>query len=120
MDRDVWAGAEHAYYPELANVRFYADAADAFNAEPRTCAKCGAAQPRFPHGADGLAALRAVRRAGQPRARQHRSGGAAQEAATMALERKKTLNVFKDAPARLGLVRRVSRSGPRAPTRCRT
>jgi hypothetical protein len=48
MDRDVWKGAEHAYYPELANVRFYADAVDAFNAETRSCAKCGAAQPRFP------------------------------------------------------------------------
>jgi hypothetical protein len=48
MDRDVWAGAGHPYYPELVNVRFYADAADAYNAEPRTCGKCGAAQPRFP------------------------------------------------------------------------
>src|SRR4051794_29901861 len=33
MDRDVWKGREHRYYPELVNVRFYADAADAFNAE---------------------------------------------------------------------------------------
>jgi hypothetical protein len=48
MDRDVWAAPAHPYYPELLNVRFYADAADAYNAEPRTCAKCGAAQPRFP------------------------------------------------------------------------
>jgi hypothetical protein len=48
MDRDVWKGREHRYYPELANVRFYADAVDAFNAEPRSCAACGAAQPRFP------------------------------------------------------------------------
>jgi hypothetical protein len=48
MDRDVFAGKEHRYYPELANVRFYADAADAFNAEPRSCAACGAAQARFP------------------------------------------------------------------------
>ena len=48
MDRDVWAGAQQPYYPELVNVRFYADAADAFNAEPRTCAKCGTAQARFP------------------------------------------------------------------------
>ena len=47
MDRDVWKGKEHAYYPELANVRFYADAADAFNTEPRQCGKCGEAQPRF-------------------------------------------------------------------------
>ena len=47
-DRDVWQGPAHAYYPELANVRFYADAADAYNAEPRACAKCGAEQPRFP------------------------------------------------------------------------
>lgn len=48
MDRDVWQGPAHRYYPELTNVRFYADAADAFNAEERTCAKCGAPQPRFP------------------------------------------------------------------------
>jgi hypothetical protein len=48
MDRDVFTGKQQPYYPELANVRFYADAADAFNAEPRTCGKCGAAQARFP------------------------------------------------------------------------
>jgi len=48
MDRDVWRAPDHAHYPELANIRFYADAADAFNAEPRTCAACGTAQPRFP------------------------------------------------------------------------
>jgi hypothetical protein len=48
MDRDCWKGREHAYYPELANVRFYADAADAFNAEPRSCPACGAVQARFP------------------------------------------------------------------------
>lgn len=48
MDRDVWKGREHQYYPELANVRFYADAVDAFNAEPRSCSACGAAQERFP------------------------------------------------------------------------
>jgi hypothetical protein len=48
MDRDVWQGPDHKYYPELTNVRFYADAADAFNAEPRKCPKCDAAQPRFP------------------------------------------------------------------------
>lgn len=48
MDRDVWTGLPHRYYPELANLRFYADAADAFNAEPRTCGKCGVVQARFP------------------------------------------------------------------------
>jgi hypothetical protein len=48
MDRDVWQGPAHPHYPELANVRFYADAADAFNAEPRACAACGTTQPRFP------------------------------------------------------------------------
>jgi len=48
LDRDVWKGREHPYYPELANVRFYADAADAFNAEERTCGQCGVAQPRYP------------------------------------------------------------------------
>jgi hypothetical protein len=48
MDRDVWQGPDHPHYPELANVRFYADAVDAFNSEARTCAACGAGQPRFP------------------------------------------------------------------------
>jgi hypothetical protein len=48
MDRDVFEGPPHRYYPELANLRFYADAADAFNAEERACAACGAIQPRFP------------------------------------------------------------------------
>lgn len=48
VDRDVWQAPPHAHYPELANLRFYADAADAYNAEPRTCGACGAAQPRFP------------------------------------------------------------------------
>jgi hypothetical protein len=49
MDRDVWQPpVAHAHYPELANLRFYADAADAYNAEPRTCRACGAAQARFP------------------------------------------------------------------------
>ena len=48
MDRDVWAAPPHPHYPELVNVRFYADAADAFNAEPRACQKCHTTQPRFP------------------------------------------------------------------------
>lgn len=48
MDRDVFVGKEQRYYPELPNIRFYADAVDAWNAEPRACSKCGAAQPRFP------------------------------------------------------------------------
>jgi len=48
MDRDVFEGPAHAYHPELPNLRFYADAVDAYNAESRNCAECGAAQPRFP------------------------------------------------------------------------
>jgi hypothetical protein len=48
LDRDVWEGPAHRYYPELTNVRFYADAADAYNAEPRTCPRCEVAQKRFP------------------------------------------------------------------------
>jgi hypothetical protein len=48
MDRDIFAGKDQPYYPELANVRFYADAADAYNAEPRACPKCAAPQARFP------------------------------------------------------------------------
>lgn len=49
MDRDVWAAREHRYYPELASIAFYADAADDYNASARTCPHCGAAQQRFPH-----------------------------------------------------------------------
>jgi hypothetical protein len=48
IDRDVWQGPPHPHYPELANIRFYADAADAYNAEPRSCPACDAMQPRFP------------------------------------------------------------------------
>jgi hypothetical protein len=48
VDRDVWQGPAHRYYPELVNIRFYADAADEFNSKERACPKCGAAQPRFP------------------------------------------------------------------------
>ena len=48
MDRDVWPGPPHAHYPELLNIRFYADAVDAYNSEARTCAACQTAQPRFP------------------------------------------------------------------------
>jgi len=48
MDRDVFEAPAHPYYPELPNVRFYADAVDAFNAEERACPGCGAVQPRFP------------------------------------------------------------------------
>ena len=48
MDRDVSRAPPHAHYPELANIRFYADAVDAYNAELRTCTKCGTEQPRFP------------------------------------------------------------------------
>jgi methylphosphotriester-DNA--protein-cysteine methyltransferase len=44
----VWPSPAQPYYPELANIRFYADAADAFNSETRTCEKCRAVQPRFP------------------------------------------------------------------------
>ena len=48
IDRDVFQGPAHRYYPELASIRFYADAVDAFNAEGRTCPGCGLVQPRFP------------------------------------------------------------------------
>jgi hypothetical protein len=48
MDRDVWQAPAHAHYPELANIRFYADAVDAYNAEQRRCPSCDAEQPRFP------------------------------------------------------------------------
>ncbi|HSN30307.1 MAG TPA: hypothetical protein VLT45_28660 [Kofleriaceae bacterium] len=48
VDRDIWQAPPHEHYPELANIRFYADAVDAYNAEARTCGSCGAEQPRFP------------------------------------------------------------------------
>lgn len=48
MDRDVWQAPAHAHYPELANIRFYADAVDAYNAEARRCPSCDAEQPTFP------------------------------------------------------------------------
>jgi hypothetical protein len=48
MDRDIFEGPGHRYYPELPNLRFYADAVDAFNAEERTCAACGVVQAKFP------------------------------------------------------------------------
>jgi hypothetical protein len=48
VDRDVWRGAAHAYYPELANIRFYADAVDEFNSMERVCPECAAVQQRFP------------------------------------------------------------------------
>ena len=48
VDRDVWAAPPHPHYPELANLRFYADAADAYNAEARSCRGCGVAQLAFP------------------------------------------------------------------------
>jgi hypothetical protein len=48
QDRDVFSGPAHPFYAELPNLRFYADAADAYNAEERRCAQCGVTQPRFP------------------------------------------------------------------------
>lgn len=48
MDRDVSQAPPHAYYPELTNIRFYADAVDTYNVERRTCSACGTEQPRFP------------------------------------------------------------------------
>src|SRR5262249_42791980 len=57
------------------------------------------------HGARGLAALRAVRRPGQPGPARPGSGrcpGPGEVGGEMALERKKTLNVFKDAAGAFG------------------
>lgn len=48
IDRDIWSATPQPYYPELANIRFYADAVDAYNSEPRSCSECGTAQTRFP------------------------------------------------------------------------
>ena len=116
--RRLGRGAQHAYYPELANVRFYADAADEFNAEPRRCAECGAAAAALPRRARRLAALRAVRRAGQPRATRARARGG-----QVGRDAARTQEDAQRVPGRergLGLVRRVSRRAARAPIRCRT
>ena len=48
VDRDIFEGPSHPHYRELANIRFYADAAEAFNASPRVCANCQTTQPEFP------------------------------------------------------------------------
>jgi hypothetical protein len=47
-DRDIFDGPPHPHYPELANIRFYADAAEAFNSSDRVCPSCGTLQPEFP------------------------------------------------------------------------
>lgn len=47
IDRDVWKGPDHEHYPELANIRFYADAVDEYNRESRRCPN-DHEQPRFP------------------------------------------------------------------------
>jgi hypothetical protein len=48
MDRDIFAGPDHPHYRELANIRFYADAAEDFNTSERICSQCGTTQPEFP------------------------------------------------------------------------
>jgi hypothetical protein len=48
LDRDVFEGPAHPHYRELANIRFYADAAEAFNASSRVCSACQTVQPEFP------------------------------------------------------------------------
>lgn len=48
LDRDVFEAPTHPHYRELANIRFYADAAEAFNASDRECSSCGTIQPVFP------------------------------------------------------------------------
>jgi len=53
IDRDVSTGPPHKYYPELPNVRLYADAVDAFNASDRICPGCGVQQDPFPQDIAG-------------------------------------------------------------------
>jgi hypothetical protein len=53
IDRDVAVGPPHKYYPELPNVRLYADAVDAFNASDRICPACGLQQDPFPQDIAG-------------------------------------------------------------------
>ena len=52
-DREVSTGPAHKYYPELPNVRLYADAVDAFNASDRICPACGLQQDPFPQDIAG-------------------------------------------------------------------
>ena len=76
-DRDVATGQAHKYYPELPNVRLYADAVDAFNASDRICPACGLQQDPFPQDIAGLAPVRPVRRSGEPSPRGDRRRGGA-------------------------------------------
>ena len=48
QDRDIFEGPAHPHYRELTNIRFYADAADDFNASDRLCPSCGTVQPALP------------------------------------------------------------------------
>ena len=48
LDRDIFAGPDYPHYRELPNIRFYADAAEDFNATERICPSCGTQQPEFP------------------------------------------------------------------------
>ena len=52
-DREVSTGPAHKYYPELPNVRLYADAVDKFNASDRICPACGKKQEPFPQDIAG-------------------------------------------------------------------
>lgn len=47
-DDDMHVGLEHPYYPELPNIRLYADAVDQFNATDRICPSCGHQNQEFP------------------------------------------------------------------------
>ena len=116
MDRDVWKGREHRYYPELANVRFYADAVDEFNAEARSCAKCGAAQERFPAELMGWRRYaQYVELANRARGDLERAGGKARWRSSA--RRRSTCSARR---RRRGARRTSIPSGRRAPTRCRT
>ena len=47
LDRDIFKGPDHQHYGELANIRFYADAAEHFDTTARVCPSCDTVSPSF-------------------------------------------------------------------------
>ena len=109
-------GPPHAHYPELANIRFYADAVDEFNAEARTCARAAHAQPRFPAELMGWRRYaQYVELANRARAR-HREGRASRSRRSSARRRSTCSRTRATRGARTTIIPSASR----APIRCRT
>jgi hypothetical protein len=52
-DQDMHVGPPHRFYPELPNIRVYADAVEQFNATDRICPDCGHQNEPFPQDVAG-------------------------------------------------------------------